>query len=188
MSEELAIIATSRTYCVHARITRLPVSAIQIDLYSISRVAFYHSYEMRSVDATWIACPRSLLHFSGCRSVWVVHEGCQIGKLIKPHTTLATMTHITLCSNILGQTLYDRGIPREEQPSFYEAQSKGIIYYTQTKNHVKAVLDIFKVVAVDPTIDLVTPLITSSPHSTGPLHAIDRNWRTFPFMFLDSVV
>lgn len=62
---------------------------------------------------------------------------------------------------IIGQTLYTRGLPHEQQSIVDEAQSKVTINYVQSDEPVKAVLDIVKVVAVDQSIAKVTRLISS---------------------------
>lgn len=77
-----------------------------------------------------------------------------------PHNSGNDRTYHTLFK-ILEQTLYARGLPSEHQAIVDEAQSKGIIDNTQTRNPVKAVLVIVKVIAVDPPNAKVTRLITS---------------------------
>lgn len=62
---------------------------------------------------------------------------------------------------ILGQTLYQRGLPPEQQSIVDEAQAKGVIDFHQTDNPVQAVLGIVNVVAVDPPMATVTRLIGS---------------------------
>lgn len=70
-------------------------------------------------------------------------------------------SYVPYAVQILGQALYTRGLPCEQQAIVDEAQSKVTMDSTQTVNPVMAVSDIVKIVAVDPPIAKVTSLIPS---------------------------
>lgn len=62
---------------------------------------------------------------------------------------------------ILGQTLYQRGLPEEQQSIVDEAHSKGRIHFHRKDDPVQAVFEIVKVVVIDPPIAVFTRLISS---------------------------
>lgn len=80
-------------------------------------------------------------------------------QLVKAANDVGTDRAFKTLFYILGQTLNLEGLPKEQQLIVDEAQSNHIIDYMQTESPVKAVMDIVKIVAVDPLIAMVTRLI-----------------------------
>lgn len=69
--------------------------------------------------------------------------------------------HFKTIYKILGRTLYERGLPVDQQAIVEEAQVKGIINYKQDDDPIASVRDIVRTVAVDPPIATVSRLIAS---------------------------
>lgn len=109
-----------------------------------------------------------------------------VGKLVDlvkfAHDSGAKRSYHTLFK-IIGQTLYTRGLPREQQAIVYEAQDKGTINYTQTDNPVDAVHYIVKVFVAYPPIPSVTSLITSFNRFTSYHRKLNGEFAVFVYRF-----